>query len=195
SKDKINESTLTLENNRQANNSINEHIKAHDVSDDDEIMFDAFSLLNNDYPKEQNDDDEQNNEGEQNDINGSNVIEKTKQMKLKDNPKPIMNSDEPIDKIFEKIQKEFENFSLLTNNNVNSYFEKKQNEEYNLQLGDIAIHFLCELGDMTIRDIFSYVNKNHVGEELIKNIKEKYQSANVDYKLTEKSLKELEINF
>ncbi|CAG8559369.1 14231_t:CDS:10, partial [Dentiscutata heterogama] len=45
SSNKINESTLTLKNSQQANNSIDKHIK---VSDDDEIMFDAFSSLNND---------------------------------------------------------------------------------------------------------------------------------------------------
>ncbi|CAG8608419.1 34470_t:CDS:2, partial [Racocetra persica] len=74
SSNKINESILiTLENSQQANNSIDERIKVYDVLDDNEIMFDTSSSLNNDNSANII---QQNNEGEQNDINGSNVIEK-----------------------------------------------------------------------------------------------------------------------
>ncbi|CAG8805523.1 12556_t:CDS:2, partial [Gigaspora margarita] len=126
----VNDNSSNEINNSQA---ISSSIQA-DISDDNSETDSQSSLLNAE-PSQDN-------------------TKKYFDIQIEGNPKPIMIDDKPIENIFEKIQKAFEEFSLPIANIANSYFEEE-------------VDIKCQ-----IRNICRKISDTRISYELTKKVKE-----------------------
>ncbi|CAG8856527.1 15724_t:CDS:1, partial [Gigaspora margarita] len=100
-------------------------------------------------------------------------IKKYFDIQIEGEPKPIIVVDEPIDKIFEKIQKEFE-ASLLKVDNVNNNFEEE-------------VDIRCQIRNICRKISDSETNYNHYQ---VKYLSLLCELVRISYELTKK-VKEL----
>ncbi|KAF0484998.1 hypothetical protein F8M41_022890 [Gigaspora margarita] len=94
-------------------------------------------------------------------------------IQIEGNPKPIMIGDKPIENIFEKIQKAFEEYSLPITNIANSYFEEEVDIKY--QIRNICREFSdneINYNNSKVQYIYSLCKFAQILYELIRKIKE-----------------------